>query len=271
VVKLREFVQAAERLVPSSLAESWDNVGLLVGDPDQRVHRALLAVDLTASVVAEARANQCDLWLTYHPPIFQGLKRVTAGSLIYEALRQGVAIYAFHTALDVVSGGTNDLLADALGLLDRAPLRLLPNAPPGDARGMGRVGHVHPIARTALMDQVKNALGLSGMLVSGPLDGVVRRAACCAGSCGDLLDEALRRNIDVYLTGELRHHDALKAASAAVTVMCTLHSNSERPVMAHLAAQLKEALPALECVVSTQDADPFHWHQTKGAAGLVAP
>ena len=79
----------------------------------------MLAIDYTPEVAREAAAAACDVVIAYHPPIFQAVKRVTAGGpsdLVYDAIRRGVAIYSPHTALDVADGGTNDVLADVLGL-----------------------------------------------------------------------------------------------------------------------------------------------------------
>ena len=108
-------------------AESWDNVGLLVGDREQEIHRILLAIDYTAEVAEEAKNAECDLIVAYHPPIFQAIKRLQSGSLIFDAIRRGVAIYSPHTVLDAAEGGTNDMLADVLGLTDR---RALWSSPP---------------------------------------------------------------------------------------------------------------------------------------------
>src|SRR5262245_17176495 len=114
-MKLSEFVQAMETIAPTRFAESWDNVGLLVGDPQQGVTRAMLAIDYTPEVAAEVIESKCDVVIAYHPPIFDPLKQLVAGSTggsIYDTIRRGIAIYSPHTALDVAEGGTNDLLAD---------------------------------------------------------------------------------------------------------------------------------------------------------------
>ena len=122
---LREIVAAIEDIAPTRNAESWDNVGLLTGDPQQDITRAMFAIDYTPQVAAEAQQAGCTLIIAYHPPIFSPVKRLLAGDLLYDAIRQGVAIYSPHTALDVAEGGTNDLLADLLGLQDRQPLRFI--------------------------------------------------------------------------------------------------------------------------------------------------
>lgn len=119
---VRDLTLAMESLAPTRLAADWDNVGLLVGDPARPLTRALLCVDLTRAVWEEAVQAGADAIVAYHPPLFRAQKRFVAGDLAYEAAARGVALYSPHTALDAAAGGTNDLLAEALGLLDPRPL-----------------------------------------------------------------------------------------------------------------------------------------------------
>jgi dinuclear metal center YbgI/SA1388 family protein len=256
---LRDLLPILDALAPLRWAEPWDNVGLLTGDPDAEVARALLTIDLTHAVADEALREGCALVVAYHPVLFEAVKRVRHDSVLYRAIRAGVAVYSPHTALDVAPGGTNDLLADALGLTARAPLRI---TAPAEGQGIGRVGTLPPNqTRGALVAQVKRALGLSALLVAGPLDGphlrAARRAAVCAGAGRGLLDEALAEGVDLYVTGELPHHDALKAAAAGVTVVCALHSNSERATLGRLKGRLEAEAPGVVVRVSESDRDPF--------------
>jgi dinuclear metal center YbgI/SA1388 family protein len=359
-MRLSSIIAALENIAPLSLAESWDNVGLLAGDPHQDISNILLAIDYSPAVAEEGRENKCDLVIAYHPPIFHPLKRIVAGNLVFEAIRRGIAIYSPHTALDVAEGGTNDMLADVLGMTDRKPLRLgetkatryklvtfVPEeavervsralfeagagnignysscsfrsagtgtffgregaqpaigkpgrfeqaqeirlemvvpiggveavlaalrqshpyeepafdlnvlAPAGKARGQGRVGSIPPAARVDLFNLIKRELGIEHVLVAGPMEGVVARAAVCAGACGDFLDDAIKAGAELYLTGEVRHHDAVKAAASGMTVVCTLHSNSERALLTRLQKQLAQTpgMPAVR--ISAADRDPF--------------
>lgn len=253
-MKLSDLVATLEAIAPTRYAEPWDNVGLLVGDPDARVTRALLAIDCTEAVYAEARALGCELIVAYHPAIFDGLKRLTARSLVFRAIRDGVAIYAPHTALDMAQGGTNDVLADLVGMTSRTPLRI---TRPDEGVGLGRVGEVEPIERSELLARIKAGLGLEHLLVAGPTEGVVTRVAVGAGACGDLLKEVLASRAELYLTGEMRHHDALRAASAGLTVVCALHSNSERVTLTRLAESLRASLDGVSVATSAADRDPF--------------
>ncbi len=128
-MRLDDFLVTMEQIAPTKFAESWDNVGLLAGDPQQEISRAMLCIDYTGEVACEAAGEKCDLIIAYHPPIFETLKWVTAGSLVFDAIqRGGAAIYSPHTALDAADGGTNDVLADAIGLTERGPLRVASSA-----------------------------------------------------------------------------------------------------------------------------------------------
>ncbi|MCC6579091.1 MAG: Nif3-like dinuclear metal center hexameric protein [Phycisphaeraceae bacterium] len=118
-MRLQTLIQAMETIAPTAGAEDWDNVGLLLGDPRWTLNRALLCIDLTPAVWDEAVRARAQLILAYHPPIFQPLKKLTAGHwqqrLLLDAARRRVAIYSPHTALDVAEQGLNDWLVRGLG------------------------------------------------------------------------------------------------------------------------------------------------------------
>jgi dinuclear metal center YbgI/SA1388 family protein len=367
---LRQVIDALEDIAPTRYAESWDNVGLLAGDPQQEVTRALLAIDFTPAVAQEARAANADLIIAYHPPIFSPVKRLLAGDVLYDAIRQGVAIYSPHTALDVADGGTNDLLADLLGLEDRQPLRFIESkarehkfttfvppdaltrvadalfaagaggigrytrcsfhtpgtgtfmgdqttnpaigtpgvyeetpeiklemlcpidrvsqvlaalrkshpyeepafdlvhlAAPVEKLGQGRIGKLAtPTSLPDLLRRLKEGLGIDHLLVSPASlptspsphpPTLIQKAAVLAGAGREHLKDAIAQKAQLYLTGEIPHHDALAAAKAGVTVVATLHSNSERATLKRLRDRLAEKAPTLTCTLSTLDRDPF--------------
>ncbi len=261
-MRLAEIIVVLDSIAPIKLAEGWDNVGLLVGDPASNVDRILLCIDYTPAVAAEAREKKVELVVAYHPAIFEGMKRFVAGSGIFEAARDGIAIFSHHTALDVAEGGTNDFLADVLGLSARRPMRS-PGAKfgpalEGESLGLGRIGVLDkPTPRTELFERIKKGLGISALIVAGPHDGDAQIVAASAGAAGNMIDDALHQRADLYLTGEMRHHDALRAAKAGLTVVCALHSNSERAALGRIRDRLATALPSIEVVLSSEDRDPF--------------
>jgi len=122
-MKVRDISRVLEEIAPPSLAESWDNVGLLIGDSAEEVSRLMLCIDLTDAVLAEAKRRKVQMVMAYHSIIFKGLMALRPdGSPAYAAARAGIAVYSMHTALDCCDGGTNDTLAEMLGLIDTAPL-----------------------------------------------------------------------------------------------------------------------------------------------------
>ena len=120
---VREVEQALYALAPRDLAQSWDNVGLLVGDPEQEVRQVLVALDVTQAVAEEALSLGCGLIVAHHPlmncawsPVQSVRTDQPQGKLITTLIRGGVSAICMHTNLDSAAGGVNDALAAALGL-----------------------------------------------------------------------------------------------------------------------------------------------------------
>ncbi len=143
---------------------------------------------------------------------------------------------------------------------EEPPVDIYPLRPAGTG-GLGRVAALQqPASLEEILQRIRKGLGLEKLLVAqteGTGEQLIQRGACCAGSCGSVYKAAASAGAQVYLTGEMRHHDALAAVAMGMTVICTGHSNSERPVLADLARRLEEQLPGLEILLSQRDADPF--------------
>lgn len=261
-MKLHQVLEILDELTPLRYAESWDNVGLIVGDPDAEISRALVTVDYSAAVADEARSEGAQLVIAYHPPMFAAVKRVPHTAPWADAVRRGIALYSMHTALDVALAGTNDFLADACGVdaSGRRPLKAFaprPGAIEPQGIGLGRVGDIAPESLAKVVARLKATLDLEHVLVAGSLDAAVRRVAVAVGAGGELLGEAIRERADLLVTGEIRHHDALSALHRGVAVVATLHSNSERAATRAYASRLASRLEGILVTFSQQDADPF--------------
>jgi dinuclear metal center YbgI/SA1388 family protein len=259
---LADVMRVLDELAPLRYAASWDNVGLLVGDPRADITEVLVTVDYTSAVAEEAVKRGATLVVAYHPVLFAAVKRVPHDALWADAIRRGIALYSPHTALDVARAGTNDFLADACRIDAAGRRALRPHVangsrPEPDGIGLGRIGAVASTSREELVARLKSELALGYVLVSGPTTGAAATVAVAAGAGGELLEEAVRAGADVFVTGEVRHHDALAAARRGVTVIATLHSNSERAAVGAYAARLGARLAGVTVTVSTQDRDPF--------------
>jgi dinuclear metal center YbgI/SA1388 family protein len=252
-----EAVQAAiEALAPPALAAPWDNTGLLVRGT-RGVGRIGLTIDLTGPVLDEL--SDCDLIVAYHPLLFKGLKRVDGSTGVDRALarliRAGQHLSCPHTAMDAVPGGMGDWLADAVGphggLRPIEPSRLDPRA------GMGRRAElITPAPLRALLPGLLARLGVANALVAGDLDAPRARFAVCPGAGGDLFAPLLGE-VDLLVTGELRHHDVLAFVEAGAAVVLTQHTRCERGYLPIFADRLRAALPGVDVRVSAVDADPL--------------
>ncbi|CUA67510.1 Protein NIF3 homolog [Schizosaccharomyces pombe 972h-] [Rhizoctonia solani] len=269
---VRAVVRSFERgIAPLRLAESWDNVGLLLESPKYRPNggtKVMLTIDLTPAVVEEALTNNTGVIVSYHPPIFSGLKSLTLSNPLQRSLlrcaAEGISIFSPHTALDSIRGGVNDTLAASLGNLTES--KLIGEEKEGGA-GAGRVVTLsEPTSLETLCERVKAYCGLKHLQVGVPTESqsgrLIRTIAICAGSGGSLLKGV---SADAYLTGEMSHHEVLAAVAQGTSVILCGHSNSERPYLPTLQKKLQQALDDDEelvgenydVVISQTDADPL--------------
>ena len=267
-VSSSELFAALERLAPLQFAEPWDNVGLLIEPPAPApsVTRALLTIDLTEAVLNEALELGVQVIVAYHPPIFSGLKRLRGGvpaeRTVVRCLAAGMTVFSPHTALDAAPLGINDWLLDAFepfGLATREPC-----APhPADPRyGQGRLA---ALERDVSLDEavvaIKRHLGLQQVRVSAALQHAtgnpsIRRVAVCAGAGGSVFEKL--RGIDLFLTGEMRHHDVQSRGEAGSSVVLCEHTNTERGFLPILAARLTQSVGhGVSFHVSKCDRDPL--------------
>lgn len=121
-MKLQEAIRLLEDWAPNAYAENFDNTGLLVGDPNEKLKSILVCHDTLEEVVQEAVENNCNLIVSYHPILFDGIKKITGKTYVeravIKAIQNKIAIYALHTALDNQPHGTNKVLSDAIGLVN---------------------------------------------------------------------------------------------------------------------------------------------------------
>lgn len=226
-MKIKEITDAIETFAPLRWQESYDNAGLVVGRAEDKVHAALLAVDVTEEVLEEAERTGCDLVITHHPIVFHALKRFNSADpvqrCVERAIRRGIALYACHTNLDSAPGGMSWRLAAELGI---GQLELLdPAAEPGV--GFGVVGEL-PVACDTLefLRRVQRHLGVGAIRYSRVAAPTVRRIAVCTGAGASLIGRARSAGADLYLTADMKYNDFMTPDNA-LTVADIGHFESE--------------------------------------------
>ena len=225
--------------IPEYLREPWDNDGLMCSsDSTIEVKRALITLDVTENIVDYAIANGIDLIVSHHPLIFKPLPALTENSHIarkvIKLIKNDIAVFSFHTRLDAVQGGVNDLLANALGLENVAPFGQ-------DGEEIGRIGELAgPMSVKAFAANVRNALGTEQVLVADA-GREVKRVAVLGGSGSDDVRAAIAAGADTYLTGELKHNYLADAPELGINLFAAGHFDTEVPVCGRIKELLLEA------------------------------
>lgn len=246
MTNVREIEAFLYGWAPRELAMEWDNVGLLVGDGSAEVHRVLVALDITESVVAEAIGTGADLIVAHHPLMncaWHKVQHVTAedaqGRTITALLRNGISAICMHTNLDAAEGGVNDALAEKLGLTD---LEMLTE------EKIGRIGTLKcekPLVEF-LQDVVKY-LGCNGLRYTD-CGRSVHRVAVGGGACGDYIPQALAKGCDTFVTSDLSYHEFLD--TKALNLIDAGHFPTENVICERVAARLRAAFPQLTVALS---------------------
>lgn len=258
---LRSVVDSLNSFADLKLAASWDNVGLLIEPTEPKtISHVLLTNDLTEDVMQEAVDLKTDLIISYHPPIFSPLKSITTRTwkerIAAKCLENKIALYSPHTSFDSVVGGVNDWLATAFDLESSSPIE--PGSP--DPRtGFGRFCILkQPISVEDAVQIVKKRTELPHVRLARKRGSAeaIKTLALCAGSGTSVFKSS--PPADLYLTGEMFHHDVLDLVHKGGNVILTNHSDSERGYLKVFSQKLNELLGnSVKVVVSQNDKDPL--------------
>ncbi|MFO7460562.1 MAG: Nif3-like dinuclear metal center hexameric protein [Desulfatiglandales bacterium] len=262
---VQDILAILERIAPAAAAEDWDNPGLQIGNPLQEVGRIMTSLDPSLSVVREASRRKVQMLLTHHPLIFPSLssvnRRTYPGDVIFEACEAHIAILAAHTNLDAAQGGINDMLASLFRL---ANMDVLQEDPTHPQRNIGRVGDLpEPQSLLSFAAETKRLLRCRIPRVSGDLDRQIRRVALVGGSGGSLVPQASAMGADVLVTGDVGHHDALRAKSLGLALVDAGHFETEKIAFGLFTDAFKDILKregwAVAVEAFEEESNPMQW------------
>ena len=239
--KVKDVMAVIEEFAPLALQEKWDNSGLCIGSPEDKVSSVLLGLDCTPELVDEAIACGADMIVTHHPLIFSGLKKISAedlvGEAVVKAIRAGISVYAAHTSADKVIAGVSGAMAARLGLKD---VRILDED--GEGTGLGVVGNLpEPMTAQDALELVKERFALKVVKSSKPVGCKIERVAMCGGSGGSLIGAARAAGAQLYISGDISYHNFF--TPEGFMIMDIGHYESEIEIVDILFSLIKKNFP----------------------------
>ena len=217
-MKIKDIISRLEEFAPVSLAEEWDNVGLMLGDRECECSGVMLALDLTTDVIEQAEKEGCNLIVTHHPFIFRPIKRVdfneAKGREIKRLIKSDINVYSMHTNLDKTDEGINATLGKILGAKEY------------ESDGVGAIIKIDPTTLGEFAKFVAKALDDKSVKIVGNADKRIETVYVVGGSGGSEYRRA-RECADVLLTGDLKHHDYIDAIEDGFALVEYSHFASE--------------------------------------------
>ena len=271
-MKIKDLVKCLETLAPLKLAESWDNVGLLLEPTfNSDIKKVLTTIDLTEPVVDEAINKGCNFVLSYHPPLFQSFKRLLQSNakdrIVMKCVQNNISIYSPHTCWDSMENGVNDWIGSCFDCKDSRAINQ--HDASSEIVGMGRVLQLSSsIPLDSVYTLLRNHLGVEHLRVAHAVADrwtlrnnqpyeKINTIAICAGSGGSLLRGV---DADLYITGEMSHHEVLAVVAEGRSVILSEHTHTERGFLKHVVKDLSKSTSCdLEFLVSEADCCPLNY------------
>ena len=231
MITVNDILDYLKQKYPLDTACDFDNVGLLVGDGDTVVSGAVVCLDCDINTVSFAKQIGANLVITHHPVIFDALKSVVKGTVVYELLNSGVSAISMHTNLDIAKGGVTERLCEAIGLKNVTPY----------------TAHDGFVIRSAECDvadadtfaaHIKSKLGGAVRYTSGKKN--VSRVLVCSGSGGDFLTDVINGGFDALICGDIKHNVFVSAVNAGVSVFDAGHYHTENVIVNPLCLELSD-------------------------------
>lgn len=249
-MKLKEIYDYINSLCPFDTQLSFDNAGLLVGDFDKEIHKIGVCLDVTKQTMMSAVEQNIDLIISHHPVIWNDLKQISSDDVVYDLVKNDIAVISAHTNLDAAKNGVCETLCDVLDVhdLENAYLDEFPNSP------IGRLGTIDSeMSPDDFAKFLKQRLNSPDVRFCG--NNTVRKVGIFNGAGSDLIPYAISHGADSVVTSEVKHHEWLYATAKGINIFDVGHYFSENVIVSALADIINEKFD-LEAVIIPQN-DPY--------------
>lgn len=256
-MKVKDITSYLLKEYPTSLASSFDmgKIGLQFGSMNKEVKKVMIALDGSTNVIKEAILNNVDLLITHHPFMFNSLLNMNYDNPLQERIKLVIQnelnVFSMHTNFDVAVNGMNEILAEKLGISN-----IRSDQEEIDNNAFLRYGEVAETNLSDFIDHVKDAFNLKGVRFVGNLSSKVKKVGLIGGSGGFELYKAHFRGCDTYITGEVKHNQALDAVDLGINLIEVNHG-VESVFKEYLKSKLEKEFNEVEFIISSVDQDPF--------------
>lgn len=240
-MKIKQILEFLDKKFPLSTACSFDNVGLLIGDGDKEVEKAVVALDCTMDVIKTAIDNNCQLIITHHPVIFDPLKTILKDSIAYQVIKNNLSVISMHTNLDMGVGGVNDNLCKLL-----SPIKVETVVCEDDFKLKKCL--LSPISADNFATKLKSILG--GVVRYTDNGKQVENLLVCSGSGGDFVELVKRFGCDALLTGDVKHNQFCTADLLGVSLFDAGHFNTEDIIVEPLKELLQNEFSKIQFITN---------------------
>lgn len=264
-MKAIEIINLLNRWASPYLIDEWDNTGFQIGDGEKEVKKIIVSLDLDRKVFEKAVNEKAQMIITHHPIIFEPLKSITKlyykEKLIYDLIKEDIVVYNAHTNLDLAEGGVNDALADILEIKNPEPLNIVCREPlrnEGKIYGYGRIGEIEETSLVNYLEIIKNRLDVDNLIVYGNINKTVKRVGVCGGSGASFIYDAYMKGADIYITGDIKYHEAQYANELGLTLIDGGHYHTEKVILPVIKEYLdRETSNVIEVEVYDQSSPPY--------------
>ena len=254
-----ELIEAIEEIAPVALAEGWDNCGMQIDLQPENVEKVMVCLEMSKDIIDEAVANNVDFIVTHHPLYFRGMKKIDSNDVIgnytCKLIKEDISVYSSHTCFDKAQMGNNFYLAELLGLENTKSFEeIVPDM-------IGVYGELSKeITLGELLEHIAKAADIpkEELRFIGKLDSKLKNVGLCTGAGVEACEAAQKLGCQVFITGDVKHHDAVNAMEIGMNVIDAGHYGTEKIFIKNMAQQLREKLgDKVQIIEAVSNRNPF--------------
>lgn len=262
MTKVKDIANSIEKFAPNLLKESYDNVGLMVGDMNKEVNKILLSLDCKLDTIEEAKNNNVDLIITHHPLLFKKPSKIVRGDLqgdkIINLIQNDISLYSCHTNLDSAENGINQIIVNILGfnnsvIIEKSKVKGFENA--GIGRMVSLNNELSPLEVISLVKEKLNIQNVKAAIGTRK----IKKIAIINGSGQDFFEASKNLGADCIITGDTTYHFVSDYNEMGMTIIDAGHFNTESIVFYKVMESILEQFSGVKLIKSSNAKDVYEF------------